>query len=60
MLSHALEHAGPEHLAYALLSLIVIRMLPILLSLIAIGASLPRQLFPGRFGPRGLAAVLFL
>ena len=60
MLPHALEHAGIEHLVYALLSLTVIRMLPILLSLVGSGVSLPTQLFLGWFGPRGLASVLFL
>ncbi|MDH3635946.1 MAG: cation:proton antiporter [Gammaproteobacteria bacterium] len=60
MLPQALEHAGVEHLVYALLSLTVVRMLPILLSLIATGVRLPTQLFLGWFGPRGLASVLFL
>lgn len=60
MLPHALEHAGIEHLVYALLSLTVIRMLPVLLSLIGSGVRLPTQLFLGWFGPRGLASVLFL
>lgn len=60
MLPHALEHAGVEHLVYALLSLTVIRMLPVLVSLIASGVRLPTQLFLGWFGPRGLASVLFL
>ena len=60
MLPQALAHAGIEHLLYALLSLSVIRMLPILLSLTATGVRLPTQLFLGWFGPRGLASVLFL
>ena len=60
MLPHALAHAGVEHLAYALLSLTVIRMLPILLSLVGTGVHLPTRLFLGWFGPRGLASVLFL
>ena len=60
MLPHALEHADFEHLTYALLSLTVIRMLPILLSLVGTGVHLPTRLFLGWFGPRGLASVLFL
>jgi NhaP-type Na+/H+ or K+/H+ antiporter len=45
---------------YALLSLTVIRMLPVAVSLI--GAKLPRfdVLFIGWFGPRGIASVLYL
>ncbi|MBT8436924.1 MAG: cation:proton antiporter [Gammaproteobacteria bacterium] len=60
MLPQALEQAGMVHLVYALLSLTVIRMLPILLSLVGTGVHLPTQLFLGWFGPRGLASVLFL
>jgi len=60
MLPQALEHAAIEHLVYAVLSLSLIRMLPILLSLLATGVRLPTQLFLGWFGPRGLASVLFL
>jgi len=46
-------------LVYALLSLTVVRMLPLALSLV--GAGLDRQtvLFMGWFGPRGLASVVF-
>lgn len=46
-------------LAYALLSLTVVRMLPVYLSLM--GATLaPRdRLFVGWFGPRGLASIVF-
>ncbi|MCI0472530.1 MAG: cation:proton antiporter [Ignavibacteria bacterium] len=45
---------------YAVLSLTVIRMLPVAFSLI--GAKLPRfdVLFIGWFGPRGIASVLYL
>jgi NhaP-type Na+/H+ or K+/H+ antiporter len=60
MLPQALELAGPVHLFYAMLSLSIIRILPVMLSLTAAGVSLPTQLFLGRFGPCGLASVLFL
>jgi len=60
MLPEALEHAGIEHLVYALLSLSVIRIVPVLLALAGTGVRLPTQLFLGWFGPRGLASVLFL
>jgi len=44
---------------YALLSLTIIRMVPIALSLLGTGVSLPTTLFLGWFGPRGLASILF-
>ncbi len=48
-----------EVVAYALLSLTVIRMLPIFLSLTGIGVSVSSKLFLGWFGPRGLASIVF-
>jgi NhaP-type Na+/H+ or K+/H+ antiporter len=42
------------------LSLSVIRMIPIAISLIGAGVRLPTQLFLGWFGPRGLASILFV
>ncbi len=45
--------------AYALLSLTVIRMLPVALSLIKSGVSGKEKLFMGWFGPRGLASIVF-
>ena len=44
---------------YALLSLTVIRVVPIFLSLIGIGESVSSRLFLGWFGPRGLASIVF-
>ena len=44
---------------YAVLSLTVIRMVPIALSLMGTGVSAATSLFLGWFGPRGLASVLF-
>ena len=46
-------------LLYSVLSLTLIRMLPIFLALIGSGLSLPEKLFLGWFGPRGLASVVF-
>jgi NhaP-type Na+/H+ or K+/H+ antiporter len=46
-------------LVYALLSLTVIRMLPIFVSLAGTGESLRSKLFLGWFGPRGLASIVF-
>jgi NhaP-type Na+/H+ or K+/H+ antiporter len=44
---------------YALLSLTVIRMLPVALCLIGSGSTFPEMAFVGWFGPRGLASVIF-
>ena len=46
-------------LGYALLSLTVIRMLPIFLSLAGSGERTSAKLFLGWFGPRGLASIVF-
>lgn len=46
-------------LVYALLSLTVIRMLPIFLSLLGAGERAGTKLFLGWFGPRGLASIVF-
>lgn len=46
-------------LVYALLSLTVIRMLPIVLSLTGTGEDLKSKLFLAWFGPRGLASIVF-
>jgi len=45
---------------YAVLSLTLIRMIPIAISLIGSGVRIPTQLFLGWFGPRGLASILFV
>ena len=44
---------------YALLSLTVIRVVPIFLSLTGTGESVPSKLFLGWVGPRGLASIVF-
>ena len=44
---------------YAFLSLTVVRLLPIAISLVGTGVSLPTVAFLGWFGPRGLASILF-
>lgn len=44
---------------YAILSLTIIRLLPIALSLLGTGLSPSTTLFLGWFGPRGLASILF-
>lgn len=44
---------------YAVLSLTVIRMVPVALALVGSGLDRPNRLFVGWFGPRGLASVIF-
>jgi len=60
LLPEAILHLSPTILLYAVLSLTVIRMIPIAVSLIGTGLSLPSYLFLGWFGPRGLASILFV
>ena len=48
-----------EVVVYALLSLTVIRIVPIFLSLTGTGESVSSRLFLGWFGPRGLASIVF-
>lgn len=44
---------------YAVLSLTVVRMVPVALSLVGSGARAPTVLYSGWFGPRGLASIVF-
>ena len=60
LLPEGLAHADATIVVYAVLSLTVIRMLPIALSLVGSGIRLPTYLFLGWFGPRGLASILFV
>lgn len=48
-----------EIAVYAILSLTLIRIVPVLLSLIHTGMSGKEKLFIGWFGPRGLASIVF-
>jgi sodium/hydrogen antiporter len=45
--------------AYAVLSLTVVRMIPVAIALIGLHARLPTVGFLGWFGPRGLASIVF-
>lgn len=44
--------------AYAVLSLTVVRMVPVALALIGVGLRAPTVAFVGWFGPRGLASII--
>lgn len=46
-------------LLYALLSLTIIRMLPVFLALTGLKSNIEGKLFVGWFGPRGLASIVF-
>ena len=59
MLERLLPQMTWRMVVYAVLSLTVIRMLPVLLSLAGTGMRLRDKLFIGWFGPRGLASIVF-
>lgn len=44
---------------YAVLSLTIVRIVPVLISLIGVRGTLKEKLFIGWFGPRGLASIVF-
>lgn len=56
---HIVDRITLPVVIYALLSLTVVRMLPVLLSLLGTKLSTADRLFIGWFGPRGLASVVF-
>ncbi|MFB7589960.1 cation:proton antiporter [Streptomyces sp. NPDC056169] len=58
LLGPALEHLSWRIVVYAVLSLTVIRMLPVALSLAGSGLRLPTVAYIAWFGPRGLASVV--
>ncbi len=59
ILPEALHHINGDIILYAILSLTVIRMLPVFIATLGLGLSLPAVGFMGWFGPRGLASLLF-
>jgi len=60
LLPEGVAQLNPTTFLYAVLSLTVIRMIPIAISLAGSGVRVPTQLFLGWFGPRGLASILFV
>ena len=54
----AMSAATWPMLAYALLSLTVVRMLPVAVALLGLGLRAPTVAFVGWFGPRGLASII--
>ncbi|MEU3616651.1 cation:proton antiporter [Streptomyces sp. NPDC006872] len=59
LLGPTLEHLDWRIITYAVLSLTVVRMLPVALALAGTGMRLPTVAYVGWFGPRGLASVVF-
>ena len=59
MLPEVYSHISWQAVLYGVLSLTLIRMLPVALSLVGAGLKSPTVLFLGWFGPRGIASILF-
>jgi NhaP-type Na+/H+ or K+/H+ antiporter len=59
VLGQSLGYFNWEMVVYAVLSLTVVRMLPMFVALTGSGESTTSKLFFGWFGPRGLASIVF-
>ncbi|MFC1821950.1 cation:proton antiporter [Thermodesulfobacteriota bacterium] len=59
VVGQAVGHFSWEVVLYALLSLTIIRMLPVFLVLTGMNLRTDEKLFIGWFGPRGLASIVF-
>ena len=59
LLGPALEHVSWQIAVYAVLSLTVVRMVPVAIALVGSGARRQTVAFLGWFGPRGLASIVF-
>ncbi len=59
ILPEAFGQIGWSSALYAILSLTVIRLVPVAISLVGSGVRAPTVAFLGWFGPRGLASILF-
>jgi sodium/hydrogen antiporter len=59
LLGPALQQLGWQIAVYAVLSLTLIRMLPVAIAMMGTGARWPTLGFVGWFGPRGLASIVF-
>ncbi|MGO9958352.1 MAG: cation:proton antiporter [Solirubrobacteraceae bacterium] len=59
LLGPALSHLRWSIVAYAVLSLTLVRMLPVAVAMLGTGARPPTVAFLGWFGPRGLASIVF-
>ncbi len=59
LLGPALGHLSWDLVLYAVLSLTVVRMLPVAIAMLGTGARPVTLAFMGWFGPRGLASIVF-
>ena len=59
LLGPALEHLSWGIVVYAVLSLTVVRMVPVAIAMLGSGARRQTSAFLGWFGPRGLASIVF-
>ena len=59
MLVPVLDDLSAAVVLYALLSLTLVRMIPVGLAMLRSGATRPTVAFLGWFGPRGLASIVF-
>jgi NhaP-type Na+/H+ or K+/H+ antiporter len=53
------SHIGVAEVVYAVMSLTVVRMIPVAIAMLGSAARPPTVLFLGWFGPRGLASIVF-
>ena len=60
MVPDALGGISWRYILYAIISLTVIRLIPVAISLIGKGLSAPSILYVGWFGPRGVASILYV
>ena len=59
LLGPVLGRATPQAVLYAVLSLTVVRLVPVTVSMLRTGLSRPTVAYVGWFGPRGLASIVF-
>jgi len=59
LLPLAFDVAGWTELVYAVVSLVVLRLVSVVIAMLGTGAKRPTVAFMGWFGPRGLATVVF-
>jgi len=59
LLGNALQHLSWSIAAYSVLSLTIVRMLPVAVAMLGSGATRQTVGFLGWFGPRGLASIVF-
>ncbi len=60
VIADAIPHLDLATVLYAVLSLTVVRILPVAIALVGSGAARPTMAFAGWFGPRGLATIVFM